>query len=111
MELSIFQNHWRLCGLDEDDLLLLQKYLSENPNKGDVIPGTKGIRKLRWAAKHKGKRGGIRVIYIHFPKFNKIYLLAAYSKNQKIKLSPTETNNLNEIIEMIKKELNNNERI
>lgn len=40
------------------------RYLAANPRTGDVIPGTGGIRKLRWRAKGKGRRGGARVIYL-----------------------------------------------
>lgn len=90
IELSIFQKQWAECELDEEDLRELEEYLCENPDKGDIIQGTAGIRKIRWTAKNKGKRGGSRVIYIHFISCDLIYLMAAYSKNQKIDLSPKE---------------------
>lgn len=47
----------------DDEFLSIQEFLCENPDASDVIPGTGGCRKIRWAAKGKGKRGGARVIY------------------------------------------------
>jgi len=51
--------------LGDDDYRALQLHLARNPEAGDVIPGTGGFRKLRWADRRrgKGKRGGLRVIY------------------------------------------------
>lgn len=43
----------------------LQRTLVANPNAGDVIPGSGGLRKIRWAAQGRGKRGGVRIIYYH----------------------------------------------
>ena len=47
----------------DDEFLELQLYLCQQPAAGDTIPGTAGCRKLRWAARGKGKRGGARVVY------------------------------------------------
>ena len=49
--------------LTDDEYIGLQMFLVRYPDKGNVIPGTGGVRKLRWALKGKGKRGGLRVIY------------------------------------------------
>ncbi len=59
----------------------LQDFLSKNPEVGDVIPGSGGIRKMRWAAPGRGKRGGIRVIYYLRTKQGQIWLLTLYAKN------------------------------
>ena len=48
-----------------DGILGLAVYLNSRPEPGAVIPGTGGVRKLRWAAKGKGKRGGARIIYVY----------------------------------------------
>jgi hypothetical protein len=49
----------------DDALVQLQDHLSRNPEAGDVIPNSGGIRKLRWAAPGRGKRGGLRIIYYY----------------------------------------------
>ena len=69
---------------EHDDLIL---YVALHPEAGDVIPETGGLRKLRWTAKGKGKRGGSRVIYyfhdIHVP----LFLMAIFAKNVQTDLS------------------------
>lgn len=74
----------------EDELIDLVNFIAANPFSGDEIPGTGGVRKLRFAAKGKGKRGGSRVIYFVFDEANPIYLLACYGKNEKGDLSSDE---------------------
>lgn len=59
-----------------------QGYLKENPESGDLIPGSGGLRKVRWAAKGKGKRGGIRIIYYYKSRDGAIWLLTVYAKNE-----------------------------
>jgi hypothetical protein len=49
--------------LGEDEYARLQIHLTQQPNAGAVIPGSRGLRKLPWAAKGHGKRGGVRIIY------------------------------------------------
>ena len=66
----------------EAEIDALAAYVSQFPQKGEVIPGTNGLRKLRWSMGNRGKRGGSRVIYYcHFPE-RLILLLSAYAKNQ-----------------------------
>ncbi|MHB1219900.1 MAG: type II toxin-antitoxin system RelE/ParE family toxin [Alphaproteobacteria bacterium] len=72
----------------------LIEYLAANPAAGDVMPGTGGARKLRWSAKGKGKRGGARVITFYSGEDIPIFLLAAFSKNQKVDLSSAERKEL-----------------
>jgi hypothetical protein len=74
----------------DDDLFALQCWLAQHPDDGDVIQGTGGCRKIRWAAKQKGKRGGARVIYFHRISASQIELQNAYAKNEKENLSPSE---------------------
>src|ERR1017187_10777102 len=68
----------------------LAMYLIEHPDAGDVIPGAGGVRKLRWAAKGKGKRGGARVIYLYVVIAARIYLLRCYAKNVRTNLTADE---------------------
>ena len=65
----------------DDDLRVLQQRLLDQPEAGELITGTKGLRKLRWALPGRGKRGGARVIYYWRNAAGRIYLLYAYAKN------------------------------
>ena len=67
LRLTIFSKRAKKL-FTETDIETLAAYLSQYPEKGDVIPGTKGLRKLRWSVGNRGKRGGSRVIYYcHVP--------------------------------------------
>jgi hypothetical protein len=68
--------------LSDDDLSRLQVYLNENAEAGDIIRGSGGVRKLRWAAAGRGKRGGLRIIYYLRSKQGEIWLLTLYAKNE-----------------------------
>lgn len=67
----------------DDEFSALQSYLADHPEAGDVIPATGGCRKLRWAAKGKGKRGGARVIYFLRLAAGQIVLVATYGKGER----------------------------
>ena len=73
----------RLIGdlLGDDEYALLQKALIANPELGDVIPGSGGVRKMRWGAIGRGKRGGLRVIYFLRTRQGQIWMLTVYPKN------------------------------
>src|SRR5438876_12185288 len=58
----------------------LTTYIGSAPETGDVIPESGGIRKIRWAAKGKGKRGGVRVIYYFHSETLPVFLLTVYAK-------------------------------
>ena len=67
--------------LNDDEYRALQVELSRNPDAGPVIPGSGGVRKIRWAAQGRGKRGGYRVIYYVKRRHGVIWLLTIYPKN------------------------------
>lgn len=67
--------------LDDDGYHELQRHLTEHPESGNVVPGSGGVRKLRWAAEGRGKRGGLRVIYYLRLAHGQIWMLAIYGKN------------------------------
>jgi hypothetical protein len=71
----------------DDERMALIDYVAANPEAGDVIPGTGGVRKLRWGRAGTGKRGGARVIYFYHNAGMPIYLLLAYAKAQATDLS------------------------
>ncbi len=68
--------------LNDDEYAALQWSLALRPEAGAVIPGSGGIRKLRWAGKGHGKRGGLRVIYYWRNRQGEIWLLSVYAKNE-----------------------------
>ena len=85
----------------------LQGILVANPEKGDVMPGCGGLRKLRIAdpRRHKGKRGGARLIYLHIPEVDKFLMLDIYGKNEKEDLTPAEKKELRELARHYKKQV------
>lgn len=101
VEFPSFANHYSKVMTEEDrDTLFF--YLSRYPEAGAVIPGTGGIRKLRWEAKGSGKRGGARVIYFFYNKDNPVFLLTVYKKGAKEDLSSDEKKELSEISKILK---------
>jgi hypothetical protein len=79
----------------------LQQYLAREPEAGDIIPGTGGFRKLRWAdtRRGKGKRGGLRMIYYYLASDSQIWLMTVYDKDSAIDLTPAEKRTLKAAIE------------
>lgn len=73
--------------LTADEYLGLQMFLLERPDAGQVVQGTGGVRKLRWAMTGRGKSGGLRVIYYWRVSKDEIWLLAMYSKNERENIS------------------------
>jgi hypothetical protein len=67
--------------LGDDGLLALQVHLLAQPELGEIVPGSGGVRKLRWAMPGRGKRGGMRVIYFLRLRNQEIWLLTLYPKN------------------------------
>ena len=67
--------------LDDDDYAKLQAHLNEHPETGAIVAGSGGVRKMRWAAEGRGKRGGLRVIYYLLRARGKIWMLTVYGKN------------------------------
>ncbi len=73
--------------LTDDEYLGLQMFLLERPDAGQVVQGTGGVRKLRWAMTSRGKSGGLRVIYYWRVSKDEIWLLTMYSKNERENIS------------------------
>ena len=105
IELPIFKSRWEALGLNEKDLLRLQVELLADPKVGDVMQGTGGVRKMRFAFEHRGKSGGVRVIYVDFEVYEKIYLLTAYTKNEKDDLTKKERSEIKQLIEVLEQQL------
>ena len=67
--------------LSDGEYAALQLALSENPELGDVIPGSGGVRKVRWGARGRGERGGVRVLYFVRKEPGVIWMLTIYAKH------------------------------
>lgn len=98
VELPIFRSRWKTLGLNDDDLKRLQEEILLDPKIGLVMKETGGVRKMRFALEHRGKSGSIRVIYVDFEAYEKIFLITAYPKNEKDNLSKAERNELRELV-------------
>ncbi|MCY1363594.1 Toxin HigB-2 [compost metagenome] len=83
--------------LSDEEYRAFQAHLAENPEAGDLIQGTGGLRKVRWAANGKGKRGGVRVIYYHVTAAFQIRLLLIYRKRIQDNLTEAEKQVLRKI--------------
>lgn len=84
----------------DDDLRELQVTLLENPTAGDLIPGGRGLRKLRVPLPGRGKRGGARVIYYHWVSHDPCYLVFAFAKNVAADLTRDQLRRLADVIDV-----------
>jgi hypothetical protein len=91
--------------LTEAALTAALETIARGPERGDLIPGTGGVRKLRIAASGRGKRGGARVIYYFFDEHNPIYLLTVFAKNERSDISAAERNALRRLTAAMKAEM------
>ena len=78
-ETEVFQRY--ACAIwSDDERIAFINWIAANPLSGDVVPGTGGLRKVRWSGSGRGKRGGARVIYYNLLDEGHIWLLIAYTK-------------------------------
>ena len=106
--------HWRILGhafhrtphfteelqhlLKDEEYRALQLALLFRPEQGVLIPGSGGLRKIRWVQKGKGKRGGCRIIYYWDKKQETFYMLLAYAKSKQEDLTPTQMKVLTKLV-------------
>ena len=76
--------------------------------KGAVIKNTSGVRKMRYAFQHRGKRGSVRVIYVDFEVHDKIFLITAYAKEEKDNLSEAEKKEIRQLVRLLEQQLEEN---
>ena len=88
--------------LDDGQYRLLQAALMANPEAGDLIRGSGGVRKVRWAMDGKGKRGSLRVIYYWITRNNHVLLLTLYHKSEMSDLTPKEVKALATLVKRLK---------
>jgi mRNA-degrading endonuclease RelE of RelBE toxin-antitoxin system len=88
-----------LSALSDEEYRLFQANLLERPDAGKVIPGSGGLRKVRWGLEGRGKSGGVRVIYYLFTARETILLLLIYPKNVQENLAKEQLRQLKRVIE------------
>ena len=84
--------------LTEEERNELIAYLAADPEAGDVMPETGGARKLRWRARGRGKRGGVRAIYYYHDGAIPLFLLNIFAKNDKANLTKAERNEMKRLL-------------
>ena len=92
------------CFRDED-LRAVEEFLCLHPDYGNIIKGTGGLRKLRWGLKGSGKRGGMRILYVDFPSYERTYFIGVYKKNVKLDLTQSETDKVRKLVVELRNEL------
>lgn len=91
----MFDADWAAAGLADSDLRTLQLLLGADPEAGDVMRGTGGLRKVRFARPGMGKSGGIRACYAYFPAYGVFYLYLVVRKNERANLNQAQRNQAN----------------
>ena len=87
--------------MSDSDRADLVAFVGANPEAGEIIPETGGVRKIRWALEGMGKRGGARVIYYYHNEHLPVFLLSAYAKNRKANLSKAERNAMKRLVPVL----------
>ena len=105
VEAEVFSKRIKRLGLDAD-LRSLQLELLQEPELGDLDPGTGGLRKVRMTAvaRGKGKRSGARVHYLFLPDVSRIYLMFVYAKDEMATLTKAQKKQLRAVVQAIKTE-------
>lgn len=98
VETSVFTRHLQAL-LADDDYRKLQVALAHRPRAGAVIPGSGGLRKIRWGTQERGKRGSVRVIYYWAVKQERLLMLMVYAKNERTDLTADQLKTLRQIVE------------
>jgi mRNA-degrading endonuclease RelE of RelBE toxin-antitoxin system len=87
--------------LTEAERTVLVAYLGANPEAGRLVPGTGGVRKIRWGSQGQGKRGGARVIYYYYNQSIPVFALDIYAKNHKTDLSEADKRSLKRLLPIL----------
>lgn len=96
-----FDKNWEAMGLTDSDLKNLQEIILLNPQVGKVIPGTSGLRKMRFAIQ-EGKRSGARILYVDLVLVEEVYLITAYAKGDKEDISESDKSSIRRLIDQLK---------
>jgi len=104
----VFTRGWETLGLnDEEDLTALQVGIMADPKRAPVVPGTGGLRKLRFAppGSKSGTRGGLRVCYVYYEEFHIVLLVVVYPKSEQDDLSEQQKRTIKKLIDEQRQEL------
>jgi hypothetical protein len=101
--LAGFVSEWTRLGLGDEPLLELENLILSNPERGPVMTGTGGLRKLRFSpsAWGKGKSGSLRIGYSHHPSLEKIFMIAVYAKNEQSNLTRAERKEIKRLLTLL----------
>jgi mRNA-degrading endonuclease RelE of RelBE toxin-antitoxin system len=86
-----------------EDFNVFQKELAENPEMGDMVAGTGGVRKARLKSSGRGKSGGFRVCYYDIISDEEVFLILIYAKNKQEDLTPEQKKDLKETVAIIRR--------
>ena len=111
IEVPIFTKRWKEIGLGDDELKLLQIMLLKNPDSGQIMEGTGGIRKVRFPLENRGKSGSVRVCYTDFAEYEVIYLITAFEKKEQENLTMEEKNVIKKLVKALKEKAAKNRRL
>lgn len=98
VETPSFSSSSKKSGMTDEEIEHFIDFIANNPKAGDLIVGSGGCRKVRFAKTGKGKSGGYRVITYFYDENNPVFLLLAYSKNQADNLSQKQINLLSDVV-------------
>lgn len=98
IETPDFLSDAKAAGLNEQERLTIVQTIAKYPETGDIIPGTGGARKVRFAGRGRGKSGGFRVITFYSGPDVPVFLLSVFAKGDKINLTQAERNELRAIL-------------
>ncbi len=87
--------------MSDEERAQLVAFVGANPEAGEIITETGGVRKLRWALEGKGKRGGARVVYYYHSERLPVFMLSAYAKNRKANLVQAERNAMKRLVPVL----------
>jgi len=96
-----FRKRWKALKLDDDDLRALQDTLCADPQAGDLIQGTGGVRKVRLELPGRGKSGGARVVFVDFAVEEHLYSISVFAKNEQGNLNAKQKREIRDFVKSL----------